>query len=101
MTVPHLTLSSADTLKILPSTPQIKGLHTYIRNRDTPRDEFIFYSKRLIRLVIEYSLSLLPYETVTVDTPQGEPYQGRRCTSSNICGCVTNLAYRKNICFKL
>ena len=75
-----------DTLKVLPSTPQIKGLHTYIRNRDTPRDEFIFYSKRLIRLVIEYSLSLLPYETVTVDTPQGEPYQGRKCTSSKICG---------------
>jgi len=75
-----------DTLKILPSTPQIKGLHTYIRNRDTPRDEFIFYSKRLIRLVIEYSLSLLPYQTVTVDTPQGEPYVGRKCTARKICG---------------
>jgi len=75
-----------DTLKVLPSTPQIKGLHTYIRNRETPRDEFIFYSKRLIRLVIEYSLSLLPYETVVVDTPQGEPYQGRKCTAQKICG---------------
>ena len=30
---------------------QISGLHTVIRNRNTPRDEFIFYSKRLIRLV--------------------------------------------------
>ena len=37
------------TLKTLPSTRQIKGLHTFIRNRDTSRDEFIFYSKRLIR----------------------------------------------------
>merc|ERR1712098_16360 len=62
------------------------GLHTYIRNRDTPRDEFIFYSKRLIRLVIEYSLSLLPYKSVTVDTPQGQQYEGRQCTASNICG---------------
>ena len=75
-----------DTLKVLPSTPQIKGLHTYIRNRDTPRDEFIFYSKRLIRLVIEYSLSLLPFQTVTVDTPQGEQYEGRKCTARKICG---------------
>jgi len=75
-----------DTLKVLPSTPQIKGLHTYIRNRDTPRDEFIFYSKRLIRLVIEYSLSLLPYQTVTVNTPQGEQYEGRKCTPRKICG---------------
>ena len=59
-----------ENLKILPSTPQIRGLHTYIRNRETSRDEFIFYSKRLIRLVIEYSLSLLPFHSVSVHTPQ-------------------------------
>jgi len=75
------------TLKVLPTTPQIKGLHTYIRNRETARDEFIFYSKRLIRLVIEYSLSLLPYETVSVTTPQqGMQYEGRRCSVKRICG---------------
>lgn len=51
-----------DSIHLLPSTPQIKGLHTFIRNKDTPRDEFIFYSKRLIRLVIEYALSLLPFK---------------------------------------
>ena len=77
-----------DTLRVLPVTPQIKGLHTYIRNRDTPRDEFIFYSKRLIRLVIEYSLSLLPYQTVIVETPQDQPYEGKKCTASKICGSV-------------
>jgi len=74
------------TLKVLPSTPQIRGLHTYIRNRQTARDEFIFYSERLIRLVIEYSLSLLPFETVSVSTPQGIQYEGRRCTVKKICG---------------
>lgn len=50
------------SIYLLPDTPQIKGLHTFIRNKDTPRDEFIFYSKRLIRLVIEYALSLLPFK---------------------------------------
>jgi hypothetical protein len=30
---------------------------------------------RLIRLVIEYSLSLLPYENVVVDTPQVVQYR--------------------------
>jgi len=74
------------TLKLLPSTPQIQGLHTYIRNKDTPRDEFIFYAKRLIRLVIEYSLSLLPFEEKFVDTPQGIKYEGRRCAVKRICG---------------
>ena len=80
------TAKLPNTLKLLPSTPQIKGLHTYVRNKDTSRDEFIFYSKRLIRLVIEYSLSLLPFEAVSVATPQGMDYEGRRCSVKKICG---------------
>lgn len=75
-----------NSLYLLPDTPQIKGLHTFIRNRDTPRDEFIFYSKRLIRLVIEYALSLLPFKEVVVETPQGVLYQGKRSASDKICG---------------
>ncbi|XP_059489165.1 uridine-cytidine kinase-like 1 isoform X2 [Neocloeon triangulifer] len=70
----------------LPSTPQVKGLHTFIRNKETPRDEFIFYSKRLIRLTIEYALSLLPFKQVTVETPQGMNYSGKRLSSTKICG---------------
>ena len=37
-------------------------MHTVIRNKETSRDEFIFYSNRLMRLLIEYALSLLPFE---------------------------------------
>ncbi|KAJ8924537.1 hypothetical protein NQ315_000685 [Exocentrus adspersus] len=75
-----------DTVKLLPTTPQIRGLHTFIRNKDTPRDEFIFYSKRLIRLVIEYTLSLMSFVDKTVETPQGVLYHGKRMATSNICG---------------
>ena len=75
-----------DTLKVLPSTPQIRGLHTFVRNRSTPRDEFIFYSKRLIRLVIEYALSFLPYQDISVRTPQEIAYQGKKCSVQRICG---------------
>lgn len=75
-----------DSLYLLPSTPQIKGLHTFIRNQDTPRDEFIFYSKRLIRLVIEYALGLLPFKEVEVDTPQGVTYKGCKMACERICG---------------
>ncbi len=46
----------------------------------------MFYSKRLIRLVMEYALSLLPFEKVTVETPQGIPYTGKKCTVKKICG---------------
>jgi uridine kinase len=66
-----------DTVKLLPTTPQIRGLHTFIRNKDTPRDEFIFYSKRLIRLVIEYTLSLMRFNDKIVETPQGVQYKGK------------------------
>lgn len=75
-----------DNLYLLPSTPQVKGLHTFIRNANTPRDEFIFYSKRLIRLVIEYGLGLLPFKEVTVETPQGASYTGKRLATNKICG---------------
>uniref|UniRef100_H3CIN6 Uridine-cytidine kinase n=1 Tax=Tetraodon nigroviridis TaxID=99883 RepID=H3CIN6_TETNG len=49
------------TLSVMESTPQVRGMHTIIRsNKETNRDEFIFYSKRLMRLLIEHALSFLP-----------------------------------------
>lgn len=73
-----------DTVHLLPTTPQVRGLHTFIRNKDTPRDEFIFYSKRLIRLVIEYTLSLMKFGEKMVETPQGVLYHGKVSELDNI-----------------
>ncbi|GAB0090431.1 Uridine kinase [Sergentomyia squamirostris] len=75
-----------DSLHLLPTTPQVKGLHTFIRNHATSRDEFIFYSKRLIRLVIEYALGFMPFKDVSVETPQGVSYSGKRLGSEKLCG---------------
>ncbi|XP_078069093.1 uridine-cytidine kinase-like 1 isoform X1 [Mustelus asterias] len=75
-----------DKLSVLESTPQVRGLHTIIRNKDTSRDEFIFYSKRLMRLLIEHALSFLPLKPVTVETPQGELYEGKRFGGKRITG---------------
>lgn len=80
------TAVDPDSLFVLPTTNQILGLHTFIRCTDTPRDEFIFYSKRLIRLLIEYALSLLPFRDVIVDTPQNVLYKGKRASVTKICG---------------
>lgn len=74
------------SLHVLPMTPQVKGLHTFIRNKDTPRDEFIFYSRRLIRLTIEFALSLMPFKETVVETPQGIPYRGSRIATNKIIG---------------
>uniref|UniRef100_A0A4W3IPK0 Uridine-cytidine kinase n=1 Tax=Callorhinchus milii TaxID=7868 RepID=A0A4W3IPK0_CALMI len=82
----HQAQPLPETLSVLKSTPQVQGMHTFIRNRDTSRDEFIFYSKRLMRLLIEYALSLLPFRTCTVQTPQGEDYEGRGFDGKRITG---------------
>lgn len=70
---------------VLPSSHQIRGLHTIIRNKDTPRADFVFYSDRLIRLLIEEGLNYLPFKEVTVTTPTDAPYRGVQW-ASQICG---------------
>ncbi|XP_049613428.1 uridine-cytidine kinase-like 1 [Syngnathus scovelli] len=75
-----------DTLSVLKSSPQVRGMHTIIRNRETNRDEFVFYSKRLMRLLIEHALSFLPLKPASVDTPQGSVYHGRRLSGKRITG---------------
>uniref|UniRef100_G3PEB0 Uridine-cytidine kinase n=1 Tax=Gasterosteus aculeatus aculeatus TaxID=481459 RepID=G3PEB0_GASAC len=74
------------TLSVMESTPQVHGMHTIIRNKDTNRDEFIFYSKRLMRLLIEHALSFLPLTPVSVETPQGGVYEGKRLSGKRITG---------------
>ncbi|XP_037749540.1 uridine-cytidine kinase-like 1 isoform X2 [Chelonia mydas] len=74
------------SLSVLEGTPQVRGMHTIIRNKDTTRDEFIFYSKRLMRLLIEHALSFLPLKPVTVETPQGTVYEGKRFHRQRITG---------------
>nr|XP_028591303.1 uridine-cytidine kinase-like 1 isoform X2 [Podarcis muralis] len=74
------------TLSVLKNTPQVKGMHTIIRDKETSRDEFIFYSKRLMRLLIEHALSFLPFQTCTVQTPQGQDYEGRNYSGKQITG---------------
>ncbi|XP_051909582.1 uridine-cytidine kinase-like 1 [Hippocampus zosterae] len=75
-----------DTLSVLKSSPQVRGMHTIIRNKETNRDEFVFYSKRLMRLLIEHALSFLPLQPASVETPQGSVYHGRRLSGKRITG---------------
>uniref|UniRef100_A0A4W6E247 Uridine-cytidine kinase n=1 Tax=Lates calcarifer TaxID=8187 RepID=A0A4W6E247_LATCA len=74
------------TLSVLESTPQVRGLHTIIRSKETSRDEFIFYSKRLMRLLIEHALTFLPSQSCVVQTPQGHEYEGRSYNGRGITG---------------
>lgn len=46
-------LAAHSGLSVLTQTPQLIALHTIIRDRKASREDFIFYSDRLIRLLVE------------------------------------------------
>lgn len=73
------------TVHVLPQTNQLRALHTIVRDRNAHRDDFVFYSGRIIRLLIETGLDLLPFEPRDVETPVGRTYRGMRLTSQ-LCG---------------
>jgi uracil phosphoribosyltransferase len=70
---------------LLPQTNQLRALHTIIRDRNARREDIVFYSGRIIRLLIETGLDLLPFEKWEVQTPVGRTYHGLRFTQQ-ICG---------------
>ncbi|KAL1922355.1 uncharacterized protein VTP21DRAFT_9894 [Calcarisporiella thermophila] len=74
-----------DGAVVLEPTNQVRGMHTILRDRRTPRDEFIFYSERLSTLVVERALAQLPFSERKVITPTGALYRGKEF-ASKVCG---------------
>ncbi|KAJ1899239.1 Uridine kinase [Kickxella alabastrina] len=70
-----------DTLLTLPQSNQVRAMQTILCDRTTSRDDFIFYSDRLSRLIIEHGLGQLRLESKTVVTPMGLPYSGFKIVS--------------------
>ncbi|MBA0840579.1 hypothetical protein Goarm_003153 [Gossypium armourianum] len=55
---------------------QIRGMHTLIRDREISKHDFVFYSDRLIRLVVEHGLGHFPFTEKQVITPTASAYTG-------------------------
>jgi uracil phosphoribosyltransferase len=53
----------------LPPTAQLEALYTIIRDKETSRGDFLFYSDRIIRLLVEEGLNHLPVVSKVVETP--------------------------------
>jgi uracil phosphoribosyltransferase len=75
-----------ENVHILSQTPQLIALLTIIRDRETTRADFIFYSNRIIRLLVEEGLNHLPVVPHTVTSPvgaeglyNGVKFQGKIC----------------------
>ena len=60
-------------------------LNSMIRDKNTARADFIFYSNRIIRLLVEEGLNHLPVVGHTVTTPVGRTYSGVKF-QGKICG---------------
>ncbi|PGH16905.1 uracil phosphoribosyltransferase [Polytolypa hystricis UAMH7299] len=74
---------SYENVHVLPQTPQLIAL--MIRDQRTSRADFIFYSNRIIRLLVEEGLNHLPVVEQAITTPVGRPYLGVRF-EGKICG---------------
>ena len=74
-----------ENVHTLPQTPQLIALLTMIRDKQTQRADFIFYSNRIIRLLVEEGLNHLPVVTHTVTSPVGKDYTGVKF-QGKICG---------------
>ncbi len=63
-------------LSVLEMTSQLQTLMTIIRDKNTKRNDFIFYSDRINRLLVEAGLNCLPTREKVVETRTGETYVG-------------------------
>ncbi|KAG6042370.1 Uracil phosphoribosyltransferase, synthesizes UMP from uracil [Claviceps sp. LM77 group G4] len=77
--------TSFDNIHVLPQSPQLIALLSIIRNQYTERADFIFYSNRIIRLLVEEGLNHLPTVEHDVTTPLGRTYNGLMF-QGKICG---------------
>eukprot|EP00842_Homolaphlyctis_polyrhiza_P006774 jgi/Hompol1/7098/HPOL_000744-RA len=76
---------SHDNVVVLQQTAELRALLTVVRNKDTPRSDFIFYSDRVIRCLIEEALNHLPFEEKVITSPVGAEYRGL-APLGKICG---------------
>ncbi|OAX83457.1 uracil phosphoribosyltransferase [Emergomyces africanus] len=74
-----------ENVHILPQTPQLIALLTQVNLLPIYRADFIFYSNRIIRLLVEEGLNHLPVVEQSVTTPVGRSYLGVRF-QGKICG---------------
>jgi uracil phosphoribosyltransferase len=68
--------AGSNNVYLLPQTNYLQAMHTVIRDRQVPRADFVSCSHRIIRLLLQASMELLPFDKREVTTPVGETYTG-------------------------
>lgn len=70
---------------LLAQTNQLIGLYSIIRDQTTKRGDFVFYSDRIIRLLVEEGLNQLPVDRAVIKCYGGHEFQGANFLGK-ICG---------------
>eukprot|EP00759_Apiculatamorpha_spiralis_P045321 PhF_6_TR42143/c0_g1_i1/m.63673/K00761/upp, UPRT; uracil phosphoribosyltransferase len=78
-------LQELPNVHVLRENQQTRIIQTAIRNKDTNNEDFIFFTDRLSRLLMEEALSFLSYTRKDVITPTGSRYEGLE-PAAKICG---------------
>ena len=63
-------------LEVLPQTRQLLACMTKIRDKNTSRDDFIFFADRIARMLVERGLDYLPTQEQIVLTPTESTFAG-------------------------
>jgi uracil phosphoribosyltransferase len=70
---------------LLPQSKQLRALHTSMRDKRSRHEEFVHGAERVIRMLIDAALELLPFVPADVATPVGSVYRGLRL-GAELCG---------------
>jgi uridine kinase len=77
-------------IKVLKDSNQLNGMHTILHNRETTREDFVFYFDRISTLLVEKAMDHLHHICKEVETPQGLQYRGFKL--------ATQVGYRNPPC---
>ncbi|CAE6370340.1 uridine kinase [Rhizoctonia solani AG-1 IB] len=83
VTSPTVTTNATCNLIVLPQTPQLRGIYTILRDKETSREDFIFYADRLATLICEKAMEVLPFKNINVSTPTGAIADGKDVDMDN------------------
>lgn len=61
--------SKYENLVILPESNQYKGIYTILLNKNSSRDDFIFYFDRIATTLVNKALEFHEFKRVTIETP--------------------------------
>ncbi|GAB1525085.1 hypothetical protein RhiTH_008242 [Rhizoctonia solani] len=59
------------------------GIYTILRDKETSREDFIFYADRLATLICEKAMEVLPFKNINVSTPTGAIADGKDVDMDN------------------